>query len=144
MYEVSTCRELNYDSSHCMSGARRVGRKNIMSGTQCAVIIIRLNVGKRPSLFFSFLPTINLAPFSILIPPLHSYCLCLQRMSGVVLHPRVTRGINTTLHHARHPLYTTLFTMTTKAAFCQLPTIYCFHCQPCSCNTLRLQISSVC
>jgi len=26
-------------------------------------------------------------------------------------------------------------TMTTKATFSQLPTTYCFHCQPCSCNT---------
>ena len=29
-------------------------------------------------------------------------------------------------------------TMTTKATFCHLPTTYCFHCQPCTCNTLRL------
>ena len=29
-------------------------------------------------------------------------------------------------------------TMTIKATFCQLTTTYCFHCQPCSCNTLRL------
>ena len=32
--------------------------------------------------------------------------------------------------------------MTTKATFCQLPTTYCFHCQPCSCNTLRLCLLS--
>ena len=29
-------------------------------------------------------------------------------------------------------------TMTTEATFSQLPTTYCFHCQPCSCNMLRL------
>jgi len=28
--------------------------------------------------------------------------------------------------------------MTTKATFCQLPTTCCFHCQPCTCNTLHL------
>jgi len=30
-------------------------------------------------------------------------------------------------------------TMTTKATFCQLPTT-CFHCQPCTNNTLRLRL----
>jgi len=30
------------------------------------------------------------------------------------------------------------YNLTTKATFCQLPTTYCFHCHPCSCNTLRL------
>jgi len=31
-----------------------------------------------------------------------------------------------------------LYTMIRKATFSQLPTTYCFHCQPCTCNTLRL------
>jgi len=34
-------------------------------------------------------------------------------------------------------------TMTTKAAFSHLPTRYCFHCRPCTCNALCLYVSSV-
>jgi len=51
-----------YNSSHCMSGIQRAGRKNITSGTRRAV-----SYTKRRE-FLSFLPTNDLVPFSYTYP----------------------------------------------------------------------------
>jgi len=49
--------------------------------------------------------------------------------------------VELTIRHTTPDIHCTQpysLTMTTKATFCQLPTTCCFHCQPCTCNTLRL------